>query len=243
MLLLAGMLSDSASWAPLLPLLEPHFTLIRPDNRTTGRTRCDTSSTRLSQMVADAMALLDHLETGPTHLVGHSLGGLLALALASQRPASRLTMLACAPMRMPRTLAIFETLHQIRSTPNGETLWLRALYPWIFGPAFFETPGAIDQAIAAATAYPHAQSADAMAHQIAALREFDLALDGTPPDCPAQLLLGEEDILIPEPAARAAFAQMTDLQISVMGNAGHALHWEVPDAVARHLLAFHSESR
>ena len=37
LLMIAGMASDSASWAPLVPLLTPHFTLIRPDNRTTGR--------------------------------------------------------------------------------------------------------------------------------------------------------------------------------------------------------------
>ncbi|MEM9639120.1 MAG: lipolytic enzyme, partial [Pseudomonadota bacterium] len=39
MILIAGMMSDSASWGPLIPHLEAHFTLICPDNRTTGRTR------------------------------------------------------------------------------------------------------------------------------------------------------------------------------------------------------------
>ena len=35
LVLLAGMLSDSATWAVIAPLLTQNFTIIRPDNRTT----------------------------------------------------------------------------------------------------------------------------------------------------------------------------------------------------------------
>ena len=36
LLMLAGMMGDNASWGALLRLLTPHFTVIRPDNRTTA---------------------------------------------------------------------------------------------------------------------------------------------------------------------------------------------------------------
>ena len=61
LLMLAGMLSDSASWGALAPLLTAHFTLIRPDNRSTGRTTPWRAETSVGQMARDALALMDHL--------------------------------------------------------------------------------------------------------------------------------------------------------------------------------------
>ena len=61
LLLHAGMLSDSATWAPLVPLLTEHFTLIRPDNRSTGRTTPGDAPNSGAHMAADVLALMDHL--------------------------------------------------------------------------------------------------------------------------------------------------------------------------------------
>lgn len=74
LLLIAGMMSDSASWAPLVPLLEPHFTVMRPDNRTTGRTMPMEAPASVDLFAADCAGLLEHLNLGPAHIMGHSLG-------------------------------------------------------------------------------------------------------------------------------------------------------------------------
>ena len=173
-LLLAGMLSDSASWGPLVaPLVAAGYQVIRPDNRTTGRTTPWDAEVSVQHMAQDAVALFDTLNIAGAHVIGHSMGGLMAMELAglfgSDRVAS-LSILASAPVRVPRTMAVFDTLREIRENTNGETLWLKALYPWVFQPTFFTAPENTDMAIAAAQAYPHAQSLPAMAHQIEALR-------------------------------------------------------------------------
>jgi len=116
LLLIAGMMSDSASWAPLVPLLEPHFTLIRPDNRTTGRTTPWNAPASVGIIAEDCAALVSHLNTGPAHVLGHSLGGMVGLRLAVTHPKAvkSLTLAAAAPLRLERNVVLFKTLLAFR---------------------------------------------------------------------------------------------------------------------------------
>jgi pimeloyl-ACP methyl ester carboxylesterase len=238
LLLLAGMVSDSASWAPVLEALEPRFTVIRPDNRTTGRTRPRDAPVSVPGMAADAAALLEALGQGPAHVAGHSMGGLIAMELAAARPdlVSRLTVMASAPMRMARNAFLFRTLLALRAEGMAEDLWLRALFPWLFHPSAFDLPDQIEAGIRAGLDYPYAQSAEAMAHQVSALEAYDPAGLGPRVQVPALALLAENDALIPEAEARAALADIPDLRVETVPRAGHSLHWDAPQAVAEALI-------
>lgn len=241
LLMLAGMLSDSASWGALAPLLSDHFTLIWPDNRSTGRTTPWDAETSVAQMARDALALMDHLGHETFHVVGHSMGGLMALELFGLAPEriQALSNLASAPVRAPRTMAVFDALLAVRHPPEGEQLWLRALYPWIFAPGFFTDPANTDIALSAALAYPHAQSAEAMAHQLEALRGFRPTVRPFDLTCPTQVLHGAEDLLIPRAAAEEAFAQIPNVVQATLPDAGHSIHWDAAPAVAQYLRQFH----
>ena len=240
LLLVAGMMSDSASWAPLVPLLEPHFTVIRPDNRTTGRTLPWDASASVGHFADDCAALLAHLGLGPAHILGHSLGGMISLRLACAHPQAvrTLTLAAAAPLRLERNVALFKALLAIRQSDAAPHVWLHALFPWLFAPAIYEVEGMVEQATAASLAYPYAQSADAMAHQIA-------ALDGYVPDaldavqCPLQALLAADDLLLPVELARPTLGKVPT---HVVAQAGHSIHWDAPDAVAEHLRQFIEET-
>lgn len=244
LLLIAGMMSDSASWAPLIPLLEPHFNIIRPDNRTTGQTTPWDAPASVTHFANDCAALLTHLDVGSAHVMGHSLGGMISMRLACTAPerVKTLTLAASAPLRLERNVLLFKTLLAIRQSNAAPEMWLHALFPWLFGPSLFETPGMVEQTVALSLAYPHAQSAEAMGHQIA-------ALDGYTPDattdlrCPAQALLAADDLLLPVELARATLG---DLPAVLIEAAGHSIHWDAPDAVAANLLRFtklHEEAK
>ncbi|MEQ6249305.1 alpha/beta hydrolase [Sulfitobacter sp. HNIBRBA3233] len=236
LMLIAGMMSDSVSWAPLLPLLEPHFRVIRPDNRTTGRTTPWNAEASIDKFALDCAALVDRLSLGRAHVLGHSMGGMIGMRMAKSFPETvqSLTLAAAAPLRLERNVQLFKTLLAIRQSNAAPATWLHALYPWLFAPAIYETKGAIAQATAAALAYPYAQSAAAMAHQLA-------ALDGYRPDalsdiaCPMQALLGADDLLVP---AELAQGTLGDVTTHVIEGAGHSVHWDQPEAVAAHLKTF-----
>lgn len=237
LVLIAGMLSDGASWAPVLPTLAERFTVIRPDNRTTGRTEPPEAPAGLDEWAGDVLALLDHLGLARAHVAGHSLGGLIALHLAATDPAriDRLALLAAAPLRLARNVALFRHLAFLRADGMPPDLWLRGLFPWIFAPAVYEDPAAIETAIAQSLAYPYTPSPQAMARQVAALDGAALRL---PDALPATLaLLGGADLLFPAEVARASLATLPAVQVVELEGAGHSIHWDAPQAVAAHLIA------
>ncbi len=81
--LLHGGNLDRRMWDQQLPVLAPHFRVIRYDARGFGRsTRADTSF----QAQTDLYLLLQHLDVHRASLVGLSLGGRIAIDFALQHP-------------------------------------------------------------------------------------------------------------------------------------------------------------
>lgn len=243
LMLVAGTASDSASWGPLVEPLARQFTVIRPDNRSTGRTTPADAPLSLDHWAGDALALVDHLGLGPVALAGHSLGGMIALAMAAAAPdrVSRLGLLASAPVTVARNAALFDLLLRLRTEGQPPDLWLRAFLPWLFHPRFFDVPGQLDAAIAQSLAYPHAQPAPAMARQVAALQRVDAGALPAQVRCPTLALLAGSDLLIPEAAARAALTPIADLTMVTIPDSGHSIHWDAPAAVLAALIPFFSE--
>ena len=237
LLMIAGMVSDSASWAPLVPLLSPHFTLIRPDNRTTGRTVPVTAPVSVQDYVHDCIALLDHLDLRQAHVVGHSMGGMIALELMQAAPdrIASLTLAATAPIRLTRNLALFKALLAIRQSNAAPDTWLRAFFPWLFAPAVYDIPGAVNDAAAASLAYAHAQTVDGMAHQLTALEGYQPTALPDPVPVPTQALLAQDDMLIPLPLAQAA---LRGIETHIIPNAGHSIHWDATETVADQIRRF-----
>ncbi len=232
LLLLAGMMSDSASWMPLLPPLEPYFTLIRPDNRTTGQTRPWDAPVSMPHWVGDLVALLDHLQVPRAHVLGHSLGGNIGWVLAKTAPdrvASLLT-LGSAPIAAKRNMDLFRALIAIRRSDAPPDTWLRALFPWLFSEEIYRTVGAVTAAVEASLAYPHAQSADAMERQVNVLRTVDPAPFLTPPAVPFHAVFSSDDLLVP---VTQAVASLDGVATTVLDGPGHSIHWDAPETVAR----------
>lgn len=243
LMLIAGTASDSASWTPLVAALTQRFTVIRPDNRSTGRTRPYDAPLSVALWAEDALALLADLGLGPATVVGHSLGGIIAMQMAAAQPAmvTRLALLATAPVRSPRNAALFDLLLRLREPQQPSDLWLRAFLPWLFHPRFFAVPGQFEAAIAQSLAYPHSQPPAAMAAQLAALAAFDPSGLAARVTCPVLALLAGNDVLVPQDIACAALSPIANLRRRTIPEAGHSLHWDAPDATLAALLPFLAE--
>ena len=84
---------DSTVWDPVLPLLDDHR-LIRYDARDFGRS---SASSEEFLPLADLLAVLDHVGLERVHLVGNSMGGQTALAVAVEQPERVLSLTLLAP--------------------------------------------------------------------------------------------------------------------------------------------------
>lgn len=101
-LLLHGLFGDGDNLRNLGRQLAGEFRVALVDLRNHGRSP-HTDTMDLPSMAADIAALQDRLGTGPTALVGHSLGGKVAMQLALTAPerVSRLAVADIAPVAYP----------------------------------------------------------------------------------------------------------------------------------------------
>jgi len=83
--LLHGFPLDHTIWNPVVPLLEIHARLILPDLRGHGKSPLGQANS-IREMAEDVAVLLDMLDIPRAILVGHSMGGYVALAFARAHP-------------------------------------------------------------------------------------------------------------------------------------------------------------
>jgi len=86
LLLVHGITNSSETWVPALPLLEQHFRVIAPDllgHGESDKPRGDYSLGAAASLLRDLMLALDYERAT---VVGHSLGGGIAMQLAYQFP-------------------------------------------------------------------------------------------------------------------------------------------------------------
>ena len=99
LVILHGMLGSSRNWQlAAKDLAERGFHVLVPDLRNHGQSP-HASEMDYESMGADVLAWMDRLELGPLHLMGHSMGGKIAMLLACRHPdrVERLTVVDIAP--------------------------------------------------------------------------------------------------------------------------------------------------
>lgn len=85
-LLIHGLGSSTEDWEPQVDALRGAFTVVTYDVRGHGRTAKPRGKYSLPQFAADAARLIEHLGVGSVHVVGLSMGGMIAFQLATDRP-------------------------------------------------------------------------------------------------------------------------------------------------------------
>lgn len=84
LVLVHGAVADHSRWVPVLPLLEPHFTVYAMDRRGRGGSG-DADQYSLQREFEDIAALVDAIGE-PVNLLGHSLGAFCSLEAALLTP-------------------------------------------------------------------------------------------------------------------------------------------------------------
>ena len=80
--LIQGVGVHGGAWAPQIGVLRANYECLSFDNRGMGGSQPVGASLTIGQMAEDTLALMDAQGWGSAHLVGHSMGGLIALEVA-----------------------------------------------------------------------------------------------------------------------------------------------------------------
>lgn len=99
LLLIGGMISTRQIWSPHVAELGRHFRLITIDNRESGESDPETKPYTVSDMADDGAVLLRALSVRRAHVLGHSMGGFIALNFAVDHPEflDRLVLVSTSP--------------------------------------------------------------------------------------------------------------------------------------------------
>lgn len=165
-LLIMGLASSSDMWFRLVPVLAPRYRTIRFDNRGVGRTGVSPGPYSIELMAADAAAVLDAAGEAGAHVVGASLGGLIAQELALSFPQKvRSLVLACTDPGGPEAVETeaHRRLGAVEERPSPETL-----VPLLYSPTASRQRIEEDLEVR----FRHPAEPDGVANQIAGLRAY-----------------------------------------------------------------------
>ncbi len=244
LLLIAGFACDNTIWSLVLPTLAAKCRVIVFDNRGTGRSAAPEGPYTIAQMAADAAGLLDHLGLGQVHVMGHSMGGQVALelALAHPRRLRSLILLASAARCDERGKAIIEgwgDLPRLVDAVSGARLSL----PWVYTNAFYSRPGAVQELIGYIAANPFPPDPRGVYHQSRAISSYAPSGSLDRIACPTLVLAASEDILLPVAFSQELVREIPGAELVVVPHTGHCCMVETPDAVAAAVLDFLSRQR
>jgi pimeloyl-ACP methyl ester carboxylesterase len=240
LLLVAGLASDSQSWLPVRDALAARFRLVLPDNRGCGRTKPQDAPLSVPQMADDCATLLDTLGIPRAHVLGHSMGGMIALELAARHPdrVERLVLAGTGAVTA-RTATVMGDLAAARETGMPQELWFRLLFPWLFRPKFFEYPETVAEAARLSAAYPYPQSDAAFRAQYEASRAYRRHVEAAAAvRAPTLVLNAALDLLMTPADADRTFSGIAQRRSAVIDGAAHSMHWDRPEDFVREVVAF-----
>lgn len=122
--LLEGLGAQMVAWRHQFfqPIVEAGYQVVRLDNRDAGMSkRCPEGDYRLADLAEDTHELIAQLGIGPVHLVGQSMGGMVAQHLASDHPQDVASMTLLYSTPSPRYVSGVRGVEALRAAPRART--------------------------------------------------------------------------------------------------------------------------
>jgi pimeloyl-ACP methyl ester carboxylesterase len=237
--LIMGYGSTMNLWEPdLIGKLASRFKVIVFDNRGIGRTGTGTKAFSIEQFCEDTSGLMDALGIQQAHVLGWSMGSLIAQELALRHPSkvNKLILYAAhsgAEMFPPRP-EIIQILTDVTGTPQERGMrYIGVLFPdnWLqnhgkrIGEIFFRPLGNIPEE----TVGQQAMAIDAWKGSADRLSEIR---------SPVLLITGAEDCLVVPQNARFMSEKIPNAQLDLIENGGHGLMFQYPDMFCEKVVGF-----
>ncbi len=226
--LINGLADDLLSWGFQVPaLVDAGYRVLRFDNRGIGQSDKPAGPYTSKLLADDAKALVDFLGLSQFHLMGVSMGGMIAeeYAIAYGADLKSLT-LACTYGKPDAFCLTMFAMWGDLAKSLGVPFVMRDVALWAFtGPFFNERAGEAAEFAEAMASLD--MSLEAYMAQLAVIQQHDTLGRIGKVQVPTLVLAGEEDILIPVRLSK-------ELQDAIPGAAwrtvpgGHACLWESP---------------
>jgi pimeloyl-ACP methyl ester carboxylesterase len=236
LLLIRGLGSNLDHWYPQLPAFKAHYQVVTFDNQGVARSGDPGGAMSIPSLAEDAAAVLDAAGAGRAHVLGVSMGGMIAQELALNFPRRVAGLVLCATHcggreQTPPDAQITGLLAELFD-PSGKAPPDFNVLEW--SPS--TPPEVLKRHEQLTAAYP--ASLEVMRRQWAAIEKF--ATCGRLPglECPTLVLAGIDDRFIP-PANDELLARLIpNAKLTLIPHAAHQVLVEQPQAANQAILEF-----
>ena len=247
LVLIPGLGYDGWMWHRMIPGLAEHFQVIRIDNRGSGQSDAPPGAYTAQMLAADVVGMLDAFGLPQAHVMGHSMGGFIAQALAIDYPerVDRLILSATnfgGPRHAPITPEALAVLTDLSGDPVAR---LRRGIDVSCAPGFAEAnPAFVDDWVDYRVRNPINPTGyqSQLAIGLSLLPEaaaFESRLPQV--EAPTLILFGEHDRVVPPANAELLAGVLPHSRIELLPDAGHFFPFETPEAANAAVVRFLTE--
>ncbi|HXQ24325.1 MAG TPA: alpha/beta hydrolase [Candidatus Acidoferrales bacterium] len=252
LLLIMGLAADSVAWMFQLPDFAQHYRTIIFDNRGVGRSAKPAGPYTIHQMADDTAGLLDVLGIARTHVVGVSMGGMIAQELVLRHPQRvRGLVLGCtypepdADIERQREFSVTQLGGRI--TASGEMqidvsaldplTFFQHLLPAVFNQEFIDTelPKLI-QMFAGSLQYGF--SLEAILGQVEAVMSHKATDRLHQIKSPTLVITGDADRLVPPANSDVLATNIPGARLVKVPGGSHGFNFETPEIFNGEVLKF-----
>lgn len=235
LLLIQGMSANHLAWGrPFPSLLERDFEVIAFDNRGMGLSSPVTEGFSIAEMAADTAGLLDALEIESAHVLGISMGGMIAQELALAHPGRlRSLTLGCTYCGGEGSQLMdpsdFRGLVEAMGSGDARKIF-RAMYDLNLSPGFRADESHFEAftAMAAALAAPR----ETIGLQMQAILAHDTSARLPGISTPTMVIHGSVDRVLGYPNGPLIAGLIPGAQLETYEDVGHMFWWEQPERTA-----------
>jgi len=242
--LIFGYGGSSRAWGePFLKLLEARFRTLVIDNRGTGESDKPEQPFSLADMAADAASVFDHAGIDRAHVMGISMGGMIAQEFALNHPARlRGLVLGCtlcgfthAVAGDPEALAALQVNPGEPLAPQVERLLAACCAKSFVASA--RGQAVLKERLAEVMNYPMTPL-HTYRLQWGAIGGFD-TFDRLPQiKAPTLIVTGTSDLLVPDANSDIIKERIPGAHVYKMPGVGHLFFWEAPEEAAAAVTKF-----
>jgi pimeloyl-ACP methyl ester carboxylesterase len=236
-LLIMGLGATLDLWYRLLPFLSASHRTILLDNRGVGRTGTPEPPYSVPQMADDAIAVLNAAAVDVAHVIGASMGGVIAQEVALRHAGRvRSLVLACTACGGPNGAAASPEIRNALAARAAMTPeeGIRALVRYVYHP---ETPrDRVEEDLQ--IRLRHYPSQKGYLGQLQAVLGYETYARLDAIRVPTLVIHGEDDLRVPASNGRDLAARIHGARLVLVPSAGHILLTDQTETVSRAIQEF-----
>jgi len=237
LLLVMGLGASLETWVAQRDVFAERYRVITFDNRGAGRSGCPDAPWTVPAMAEDARAVLDFLAIERAHVLGVSMGGMIAQELAIRHPERVDHLVVALSFARPDPIRRTFLLHRSWARSHGAEPISESIahLPWLLSPATMSDGARLAGILDLVGTMPF-MSPEAYARQIDAILEYRTLERLGEVRAPTLVLAAPEDVLTPVELSEEIAAAVPGARLVVLRRGGHGVIVEYPDDFNRVVL-------